>query len=255
MLIVWIICGIPNVSQGKVRGLSASSTSFPLYVLLKCTHHWFGMDPSRLMWSFLRSFIRVRELLVGICSLLELDCREWRRNSSTRIYVFYNGQAFFSLIFFSVVLSKSMCIALSPSTSFVIFFIHWTFLLCFWLPYCRPKIVLLYPVAGIFSCHRHQNVGRILFFCFGMYCFVCIVLPFVEISLTFLLSPVLTRIFPQVVLIFFLFCFFSFLSLKVLASFLCFIMLACFRGFFICVSSRISHPGFDFFFVLFCLIN
>ena len=44
---------------------------------------------------------------------------------------------------------------------------------------------------------------------------------------------------------------FSFFSVHVLAFFLCFIILACFRRvFFIYVSSRISHPGFDFFFVL-----
>ena len=40
---------------------------------------------------------------------------------------------------------------------------------------------------------------------------------------------------------------FSFLSLQVPASFLCFIILACFRRYFICLSNRISHRRFDFF--------
>ena len=45
---------------------------------------------------------------------------------------------------------------------------------------------------------------------------------------------------------------FSFLSLHVPASVLCFIILASFRRFFlIFVFSQISHPGFDFFFVIF----
>ena len=44
---------------------------------------------------------------------------------------------------------------------------------------------------------------------------------------------------------------FYFLSQHVPAFFLCFIILVCFRKFFICVSIRISHPCFGLFFVLF----
>ena len=80
--------------------------------------------------------------------------------------------------------------------------------------------------------------AKLLSVCFGMSRFVCIALPFVDISLIFLLTPVLSGLFPQVVQLFFLCCF-------------CFNILACFRRFFICVSSRISHLGFDFSFVLF----
>ena len=48
---------------------------------------------------------------------------------------------------------------------------------------------LWHPVFGMFSC---QPVDRIFFRCFGKSCFVCIVVPFVDISLISLLSPVLS---------------------------------------------------------------
>ena len=59
------------------------------------------------------------------------------------------------------------------------------------------------------SCHLPQLVGRIFFRCFGMFCFICIALPFVDIFLIFLLLPGLFGLFPQVVL-FFLVLLFSF---------------------------------------------
>ena len=55
----------------------------------------------------------------------------------------------------------------------------------------------------MFSCHSFPIVDRIFFRCFGKSCFVCIVLPFVDISLIFLLWSVLSGLFPQVVLLFF----------------------------------------------------
>ena len=60
-----------------------------------------------------------------------------------------------------------------------------------------------HPVFGMFLCYLLPVVDRIFFRSFGMSCFVCIVLPFVDISLIFLLSPVLSGLFPQVVLLFF----------------------------------------------------
>ena len=186
-------------------------------------------------------------LLVGICSLLVLDCREWRWISWTRIHAFHHGLACFSLIFFNVVLSKLMCISVfgpcsSPSNSFAIFFIHSAFSLC--SLGCYIVRFLLHPVVGMFSCHLYPVVGRIFFPCFWMSRFVCIVLPVVNISLIFLLSPVLSGLFPQVVLLFFLvlplsFCLYMFHRLS---------FLACFRRFLICVSSRISHPGFYYYY-------
>ena len=56
----------------------------------------------------------------------------------------------------------------------------------------------------MFLCHLLPVVDRIFFHCFGMSCFVCIVLLFVDISLILLLSRVLSGLFPQVVLLFFL---------------------------------------------------
>ena len=87
---------------------------------------------------------------------------------------------------------------------------------------------LLHPVVGMFSCPSLPIVDRIFFRCFGMSCFICIVLPFVDISLIFLLSPALFGLFPQVVLLFFQCCLFLF---PVNSVPLIFIILACFRSF------------------------
>ena len=119
-----------------------------------------------------------------------------------------------------------------------------------WLPYFIPKL-FSFSCIRLLICFRIISppplVGRIFFFCcFGMFCLVCIVLLFLDIFLIFLLSPVLSGLFPQVVLLFFLV---LLLSQRVPEFFLCFIILACFRSFLICVSSRISHPGFEFLFV------
>ena len=77
----------------------------------------------------------------------------------------------------------------------------------------------------MFSCHLHPLVGRIFFCCFEMFCFVCIVLPFVNISLIFLLSPVLSGLFISSSCIVFFSCFaFSFLSLHIPVSILLFRM-------------------------------
>ena len=113
-------------------------------------------------------------------------------------------------ILFSVVLSKSMCISVlgpssSPSSSLVMLLIHSAFSLCFLVAIFSSKIVrfLWYLVVCMFSCHSLPIVDRIFFRCFGKSCFVCIVLPFVDISLIFLLSPAPSGLFPQVVLLFF----------------------------------------------------
>ena len=117
------------------------------------------------------------------------------------------------------------------------------------------KIVrfLWHTVVGMFSCYPLPTTKRIFFRCFGMFCFVFIISPFVDISFISLLSPVFSGLFFQVVLLFFFFrVVFSFLFLHIPASFFCFIIFACFRSFFyFCVSSRISHLGFDFYFSLF----
>ena len=69
------------------------------------------------------------------------------------------------------------------------------------------KIVLLslQLVFGIFLSHPPPvQVGRIFSCCFGISCFVCIVLPRLDIFLISLLSPGLFGLFPRVVLSFLL---------------------------------------------------
>ena len=133
--------------------------------------------------------------------------------------------------FFSVVLNRSMHISafrpnLSPFKYFVILFILLAFSLCFFVIIFKPKIIqfLLHPVVCMFLRHVLPDVVRIFFRCFGMSFFVCIVLPFVDISLIFLLSLGLSGLFLQVVLFFFLvlsfpFCLYMFLRLSFILSF------------------------------------
>ena len=76
--------------------------------------------------------------------------------------------------------------------------------------------ILWRPIVGMLR-HAFPVVGRIFFsffffFFFGMSCFVCIVLPFVDISLIFIFSPDTSGWFPQVVLFFFLVLSFPFSS-------------------------------------------
>ena len=115
--------------------------------------------------------------------------------------------------------------------------------------YSKIVQLLLHRVVSIFLCHLLQLVGRIFFRCFGMICFVCIVLPFVDIFLIFLLFPVLSGLFLRVVLLFFPvlpfpFCSYIFQHLSFVSPFW-----PVFVDFFICVSCRNSYPGFDFSFV------
>ena len=96
---------------------------------------------------------------------------------------------------------------LSPCCLSIRFFVKFSL-----LPYFTPELFSfsVHPVVGMCSCHLLQLVGRIFFRCFGMFCFVCIALSFVDSFLIFLLSPVLSDLFPQIVLIFFLVLLFSF---------------------------------------------
>ena len=150
-----------------------------------------------------------------------------------------------------------MCIsAFRPSLSPSNFFCHIVYPFGFFVMFFGCLILVQNHLVSFASGCWHifvwspRLMGRIFLCCFGMSCFVCIVLLFVDISLIFLLSPVLSGLFPQVSL-FFSCVAFSFSSLNVSASFLCLIILVYFHRFFICISSQISHPGFDFFFMLF----
>ena len=82
------------------------------------------------------------------------------------------------------------------------------------------------------SCYLFLLVGRIFFRCFGMLCFVCIVLPFLDIFLIFLLLPEFSRLFPSSCIDILSCLAFSFLSRHVPVFFLCFILLSAFVCFF-----------------------
>ena len=115
-------------------------------------------------------------------------------------------------IIFSVFLSSSMCISVlgpssSPSSSLIISFIHSAFSLCvFRLPYFRPKMfdffgVLLLVCFYVMSSQLLTEFSFIILEC--PFLSVFIFLLFVDISLISLLSPELSGLFSQVVLLFF----------------------------------------------------
>ena len=169
----------------------------------------------------------------------------------SRIHVFYHGLAFsnlsFSVNLFVFPLSVLLQI-LFRHDAYPFGFFHVLLVAIF---YSKIFQLLSHPVVGMCSCHLPQLVGRIFYRCFGRFCFVCIALPFVDIFLIFLLSPVLSGLFPQVVLLFFLCCFFLFVltSGSIFPLFYRFCLFS--WVFFISVSCGISHAGFDFLFALF----
>ena len=121
----------------------------------------------------------------------------------------------------------------------------------FWLPYFNPKSFGFFGIRLLVCFCVIPSQLLIKFSFFVLECSVLSLLFYpLSISLISLFSPVLSGLFPQVVVIFSRVAF-SFLFLHIPASFFCFIILACFpRLFFICVSSRISYSGFDFSWVL-----
>ena len=169
------------------------------------------------MWSFLWSSSQVLVHLVNICSFLVLVCHEWRWISWTRIHVFHHGQRFpvwyLFLVSFWVVrcvfpLSGLLRVLLVLSSYYLsIQLFHYAFLVAIFPS--KNVLSLWRPVVGMILFHALPVVGRIFFRCFGMSCFVCIVF---DISLTSLLLPELSRLFPQVVLLFILVLSFPFWS-------------------------------------------
>ena len=79
------------------------------------------------------------------------------------------------------------------------------FIMFSWLPYFTQKL-FSFSCIWLLVCFHVISPNLLVEFscCFGMFCFVCIVLPFVDIFLIFLLLPVLSGLFPQVVLSFLL---------------------------------------------------
>ena len=72
------------------------------------------------------------------------------------------------------------------------------FVMFLWLPYFSSKS-FGFSCIRLLVCFRvisSQLLIKIFFRCVEMFCFVCIVLPYVDISSNFLLSPVLSGLFP-----------------------------------------------------------
>ena len=150
-----------------------------------------------------------------------------------------------------------MCISAfgpsSPSSSLVILFIHSAFSLCLfgchifvqnhWVSFAFGCWYILCSSPPNYWYNFLSLFWNVLFY---LYCFtLCrylFNLPSFASSFWFIFSSFIVS-FSCVV--------FSFLFLIIPASFFCFIIFACFRRFFIWVSSRNSHPDFDFSFVLF----
>ena len=259
-------------SGNKSVSLLASRKSLPLFALLifstssvgklwvwRCLGRFPWGSLSGSMWSFLWSSIRLLVLLVSICSFRVLVCHEWRWISWTWIYVFHHGLAFFQFDIFLVLFWVNRCVfPLSGRLRFLLillscFYPFGFFIMFSWLPYFSTKLFnfsCIQLLEGIVL--SLSLLVRISFRCCGMSCFVWIVLPFVDIFLIFILSPVLSGLFPQVVLLFFLVLSFRFCpTMSQRFSFVLSFWPVFVDLFFICVSSRISHPGFDFWFMLF----
>ena len=102
----------------------------------------------------------------------------------------------------------------------------------------------------MFLCHALPIVDKIIFRCFWMSCFVCIVFTLCRYLFSLPSFARTSWFISSSCTVFFFSFVFSILFPYILGSF-CFTIFACFRRFFIWVSSRTSHPGLDCFFVLF----
>ena len=172
-----------------IRRDSVSLFRFPLLFhvhVFSCLGRFPWRCLSGSMWTFLWSYFRIHVLLLGICSFLKLVCREWGWISCARIHEFYHGLAF-SILIFLVLLWVNWWVfpLLNLLRTLLILFLYCLSIRLF---RCSLKIVryLLHPVVGMFSCHLLSLAGKIFFPCFGMSCFICFVLLFVNISLIFL---------------------------------------------------------------------
>ena len=122
-----------------------------------------------------------------------------------------------------------------------------------WLPYFNPKLFVFFCIwlLVLFLMSSPQLVGNISFRCFGMSCFFLCCFTLSDIVLIFLLLQVFSGLFPQVILLFFRMLPFSFCPYMFQHFSFVSLLFPVFADFFICISSQISHPGFNFFSVLF----
>ena len=178
------------------------------------------LDPFGSMWSFLWSSSQVLAHLVGICfissaSLSWMEVNFTNQNpfipSCPGVYQFDIFLVSFWVIrcVFSIwVLLRVLLVLLSYHLSIQ------PFRYAFSVAIFSSQIVrfLWRQVVGMFLCHALPIVDKIFFNCFGMSCFVCIVLPFVNISLVFHLSPEPSVFFSSNCTVIFLVLSFSFYS-------------------------------------------
>ena len=157
------------------------------------------------------------------------------------------------LLGFRVVVSMSQyCLQCWQVLFFPHFMIHIVWKYHFWdvMPHAWSYFFLfLHPVVGMFSCHLPSLDGRIYFHYFWMTCFDCIVLPFVDIFLIFLL-PVISGLFPWFILFFILVLFIP-ICPYIFLRFPLFIIFPCFRRFFTAFPVELSIVVLIFFFMLF----
>ena len=116
-----------------------------------------------------------------------------------------------------------------------------------WLPYFAPKLFLLplHQVVGMSLCHDPYLFVEA--FLVGLECPVLSVLRY-PVSITFLLSPILSGLFPRVELLFLHVLLFLFVPCSSVFSLV--YHFGCRRIFLICFYNRISHTGFEFLFVV-----
>ena len=86
------------------------------------------------------------------------------------------------------------------------FFSHIAYLFGFfmfsWLPHFDPKM-FCFPCIRFMVCLRAITLFlwvQFVLLVFGMFCFICIVLSYLDIFVVFLLSPVHSAFFPRIVL-------------------------------------------------------
>ena len=178
-----ILCDILSVHLGTIRGLLPSSISLPLFLLLifstssvnklwvyNCLEQFLYLGPFGSMWSLLWLSRQVHANLVGICSILVLDSREWRGISWTRIHVFHHVPAFSSLISFLVSFWVIRCVFPLSGLPRVLVLLSnrislQRFRYAFSVAIFSSKIVrfIWHLVVGMFLCHALPNVVKFSF--------------------------------------------------------------------------------------------
>ena len=223
---LWILRGILSTPQRTVSGLLVSSKSLPFFVPLifstssvgrlwicSCFGRFLCLDP------FLINVVFPLVIHSGTCAVCRhlfisnaslswmevffLNQKPWIPSwpgvfhFDISLMLFWVNLYLFPLsdLLQALRILSPCCLSIRP------------FRCVFWLPYFCPKSfsVFLHLIVGTFLCHFLPVVDRIFFRCFVMSCFVCIILPFVDISLITRLLPVL--LFYRCTVFFFFSCY------------------------------------------------